>query len=351
MNRWLDTMSALSRPRRAVPIAVVSAPLVFAQWQFSGHDPFLLAVAVGMVGAFVALAPFTWRALFPGGSEVGARPLRLLVYAVVGAIPTAVGAAAPLWLGRPDTFLTRGANTAVVTALFWVGGWGLARDVDLEQGLVRERARADRMRREAERAQLMAINAHLDPHFLFNTLNAIAEWCQEDPAVAERAILQLSSILREVLGGIHADTWPLGRELDVVRDVWALHRDRDPSWFTVEWEVDPAVADQPVPPLVLLPLAENAIKHGPARGHRGVVRLEARLADGALVIGVSNPGPYAGPREGGSGLELVRKRVALASDGRGAFTIRAEGARTVAELRLPGVTGPGRTLAPPTATS
>ena len=52
------------------------------------------------------------------------------------------------------------------------------------------------LERAAERAQLLALRAHLDPHFLFNTLNAIAEWCRQDGEIAERAVLQLSSMLR-----------------------------------------------------------------------------------------------------------------------------------------------------------
>ncbi|MEZ4239255.1 MAG: histidine kinase [Myxococcota bacterium] len=332
---WLDTLAALSRPRRAVPIALMALPLVWAQWSFARGDVGLLLSALMMVVAFVTVGPFAWRALFPAGAAPMHRPGHLLLYGVVGAVPTGLGELLPLALSAREAFLVRGANTLVVTAMFWVGGWGLARDIDLEQGLRRERRRAERLAREAERAQLMAINAHLDPHFLFNTLNAIAEWCQEDAAVAERAILQLSGILREVLGGIGASSWALRRELDLVRDVWALHHARDPSWFTLDWQVDEALLDVPVPPLTLLPLAENAIKHGPAKGHRGVVALEV-VADGERVlVRVANPGPYAGPRDGGTGLDTVRKRVDLAYGGRAAFDIGGDGGRTVATLRLP----------------
>ena len=72
----------------------------------------------------------------------------------------------------------------VEVALFWVGGWGLARDIDFEENLRKERARARELLREKEHAELMALKSHLDPHFLFNTLNAIAEWCRADGRVA-----------------------------------------------------------------------------------------------------------------------------------------------------------------------
>jgi two-component system, LytTR family, sensor histidine kinase AlgZ len=335
---WLDTIRALLNPRRSIPIAVVAAPLVWAQWSFSRHNSLLLGTALVMVALFVAIGPFAWRALFPAGTSPLRHPLRLVAYGLVGATPTAVGQAMPIVLDAGDAFLTHGANTFVIAAMFWVGGWGLARDVDLEQGLDRERQRSERLALEAERARLMAINAHLDPHFLFNTLNAIAEWCQEDPAVAERAILQLSSILREVLGGIGADAWPLRRELDLVGDVWALHHSRDPSWFTVDWQVDEGLLDVTVPPLALLPLAENAIKHGPAQGHRGTVALAVRAGAAPshpVEVVLANPGPFAGPRPGGTGLELVKRRLDLAYAGQARFTIEAVGDRTVATVSVP----------------
>ncbi|MEQ1505550.1 MAG: histidine kinase [Myxococcota bacterium] len=335
MTLFLDTLRALVHPRRSIAIGVVATPLVAAQWQFSRHNPVLVAIAVGMVAAFVALGPFAWRWLFPPGTSIARNPHRLLAYVVIGAVPTALGTLVPALARLDDTFLTRGVNTLVISAMFWVGGWGLARDIDLEAGFERERLRAERLEREAERAQLLAMKAHLDPHFLFNTLNAIAEWCQEDPAVAERAILQLSAILREVLGGIGAATWPLRRELDLARDVWALHHLRDPSWFTVDWQVDPAALDVAVPPLALLPLVENAVKHGPARGHRGALTLAVRVAGGRVEVRIANPGPYAGPRDGGTGLDTVGKRLRLAYGSRATLGIRAEGDRTVVDVALP----------------
>ena len=62
------------------------------------------------------------------------------------------------------------------------------------------------MQRDAESARLLALKNHLDPHFLFNTLNAIAEWCRTDGEVAERAVLQLSSMLRVILEGVQQPT-------------------------------------------------------------------------------------------------------------------------------------------------
>lgn len=329
------TWRALAAPRRALPIALVAVPLIAAQWHFSRHHLGATAIAVVMVALFVAIAPAAWRTLMPADTSPASRPGRLLAYAVIGAVPALAGELGPLWLGAPDAFLTRGVNTAVVATLFWVGGWGLARDIDQEEGLDTARAHADALREALDRARLLAVRSHLDPHFLFNTLNAIAAWVHEDPDVAERMILDLSRLLREVLGGIGESAWPLRRELDLVRDVWALHRQRDPDAFEVSWEVDDAVLDVPVPPLLLLPLAENAVTHGPATGHRGVVGLSARAVGDRLHLVVSNPGPFGAPRDGGTGLSMLRQRVALSWPGTATLSVPAAGSPAAVTLDLP----------------
>jgi two-component system, LytTR family, sensor histidine kinase AlgZ len=94
-----------------------------------------------------------------------------------------------------------------------------------------------------------------------------------------------------------------------------------------------------VPPLVLLPLAENAVKHGPAAGHAGEISLRATAEGGRLRVALANPGRYAGPRPGSDGLPTVERRLALAYGGRARLSITAEGERTVAVLDLPDEVG------------
>ena len=87
----------------------------------------------------------------------------------------------------------------------------------------------------------------------------------------------------------------------------------------------------------LLPLAENAVKHGPAAGHDGMLSFAAEVtADGRrLRIALRNPGRYRGPRAGGTGIEMVERRLALAYEGRAGFQIAAVGDATLAEVTLP----------------
>ena len=334
----VDTLRALGGPRRLLPILLVSIPLVAAQHSLS-RDPLAMPLGVLMCLCFVVAAPYLWRRLMPQGTWREGL-VRLALYGLVGAgIVGVLGVGLPRLLGVGATFLTGRESLTVSLALFWVGGWGLGRDIELERRLAGERARADALAREAERAQLLALRAHLDPHFLFNTLNAIAEWCREDGAVAEAAVLRLSSMLRTILAGVHLASWPLERELGLCRDLFELHRVRDPERFVAEVIGDAALDRLTVPPMILLPLAENAIKHGPAAGHPGPVTLTVTADAAAVIVRVENPGRYAGPRPGSEGLPTIEKRLALAYAGDASLVIEAVGATTVATLRLPR-TGP-----------
>jgi two-component system sensor histidine kinase AlgZ len=330
------TVKALLEPRRLVPILLVSVPLVVAQGSMS-HDPLAAPLGVLTCRAFVLLAPLSWRVLFPDDREHGQAAVRLLLYAGEGAgVVLVLGVVIPKLLDMGSTFLTNKTSLAISGALFLVGGWGLGRDIGFEASLARERARGAALAREAEQAQLLALRAHLDPHFLFNTLNAIAEWCRQDGETAERAVLQLSAMLRALLAGVRAASWPLERELALVRDLFLLHQVRDRGAFSLRWEVADEAGAVPVPPLVLLPLAENAVKHGPAAGHRGEIAVAARLDGAAMVLSIANPGPYRGPRAGSAGLPTVERRLALAYGGAARLSVTgAEEGRTRVELVLP----------------
>jgi len=333
------TLRALLAPRRLVPIVLVSVVLIFAQRAYS-HDPRAAFVGVSLCLAFVLVAPVSFRVLFPEGLEFSHGAVRFLIYFAIAAFTVlVVGIYLPLIAGIGTTFLTARSSLTIDTALFMVGGWGLGRDIGFEASLARERRRTIALTREAEHAQLLALRAQLDPHFLFNTLNAIAEWCRTDGETAERAVLELASLLRAVLTGVKQPSWPLERELTLVRTLLSLHLRRDPELFTLDLRIDDGIENVEVPPMVLVPLAENAVKHGPARGHRGTILLVATRREDVVFVSIENPGEYSGPREGSHGLPTTERRLALAYDGRASLRVRANGKRTIAEVELP-ISGP-----------
>jgi two-component system sensor histidine kinase AlgZ len=329
------TLRALIAPKRLAPLLLVAASLVFAQVRFS-RDPLALPLGILMCLVFVAVAPVSYRVLFPEGLDFSHGGVRLVLYAAVGSgVVLSSGYVLPKLLRMGPTFLTQPVNLAVCGALYLVGGWGLGRDIGFEETLARERAKAARLQLEAEQAQLLALRSHLDPHFLFNTLNAIAEWCRTDGAVAETAVLRLSAMLRSVLAGVRSATWPLDRELELLRTLFDLHLLRDPDLFQLSVEVAPGVGEVPIPPLMLLPLAENAVKHGPAAGHRGRISLELAARESELIFTLENPGASKGPRPGSSGLPTVERRLALAYGGAARLSLESAEGRTRVTVTLP----------------
>jgi len=332
-----STLRALLHPRRLIAIVLVSASLVAAQASYS-YDPLAIPLGIAMCVAFVIVAPVSWRVLFPDRIEFGHGGVRLLLYGAIGAgVVWSIGIVAPRVLGMGPTLLTAPAGAVVSLALFLVGGFGLGRDIWMEGRLAHAEAQATALAREADRAQLLALRSHLDPHFLFNTLNAIAEWCREDGETAERAVVRLSAMLRTVLDGVRVATWPLAEELALLDTLFELHRLRDPDRVRVTRLLPEPLPDIALPPMLLLPLAENAVKHGPAAGHDGAITLEVRMlpAENQLMVSIANPGAYRGRRPGGSGIDIVERRLALAYDGKAMLNLVAAGDTTVAEVTLP----------------
>lgn len=332
MGLLLDTWTQLLVPRRLIPIVVLALPLLLAQHELSSGAG-ALPLAVLLVVAFLALGPAAYRGLL-GRGRPGPLALRVLALVLLSAAGPALAYAIPLYAGLGHSFISSGANVFVSAALFFVGSVGLGRDIDLEVAWRREHARAEALRKEAEHAQVLAMRAQFDPHFLFNTLNAIAEWCREDPLVAERAILGLSEMLREILAGVENDRWPLAREAKLTEALWSLYAARDPGRFQYSVTLDPTAAALLIPPLLLLPLSENAMKHGPERGRRGPVSLEIRASASGAQIRISNPGAFVGRRPGGEGIKMVERRLELAYGPRASLALSAEADRTTAALEV-----------------
>ena len=323
------TWRALLHPRRLLPILVVCASLLVAQSRWS-RDVWGLAIGVLFCLSFIFIAPVSYRVLFPDGLDLSHGAVRLVLYGLVGAgVVLSVGAGIPKIFGLGYTFLTERTSLLVISALFLVGGWGLGRDIGFEQ-------RFHRLQAQAERAQLLALKSHLDPHFLFNTLNAIAEWCRIDGEVAEAAVLRLSAMLRAVLEGVRAPLWPLTKELELVDMLFELHLLRDKALFSLERTLPSPLPNVQVPPMSVVSLAENAMKHGPGAGHRGVLQLTVNLTAGQVVIALENPGTFHGPRAGSEGLPSLRRQLELTYGGRSALIVEGAGeGRTRATLRIP----------------
>ena len=149
-------------------------------------------------------------------------------------------------------------------------------------------------------------------------------------------MLKLSAMLRAVLDGVKSPLWPLERELELVDMLFELHLLRDKALFSLERSVPSSLPKVRVPPMSFISLAENAMKHGPGAGHRGVVQLSIREEGDQLVLVLENPGLFKGPRAGSEGLPSLRKQLELTYGGNAALIVEAAGTdRTRATLRIP----------------
>ena len=110
--------------------------------------------------------------------------------------------------------------------------------------------------------ELKTIKSHINPHFIFNALNSIRALIDENPNRARNAITELSNILRSSMQAEKLETVPFEKELNIVKDYLALEHIRFEDRLKIEYQIDEETLDQPVPPMMLQTLVENAIKHG-----------------------------------------------------------------------------------------
>jgi signal transduction histidine kinase len=172
----------------------------------------------------------------------------------------------------------------------------------------------ERLKALAAEAELKALKAQINPHFLFNTLNTVAHLIRTDPPRAERTVEKLADAFRYALFSMDKEFVPLGEEVSFVEDYLALEQERFGDRLSVRTSFSPESLAVRVPPLILQPLVENAIQHG--QGPRGKIDLElaAHLQDESLIISIKDLGPgwpSALPAEetGGVGLRNVRERL------------------------------------------
>lgn len=205
----------------------------------------------------------------------------------------------------------------------------------------RER-RAAELEQRLTAARLQALQMQLNPHFLFNTLNAVASLMHSDVEAADRVLIRLSELLRRALDTRDRQEVPLREELEFLDRYLEIEQTRFGERLRVEREIDSGLLEQPVPNLVLQPLVENAIKHGIEPKRRpGVIWLGVRREGPHLVLTVRDNGvglhPERPSRRGhGIGLGNTRRRLEQLYGVRQELIIRdAEGGGTEVLLRLP----------------
>jgi len=186
--------------------------------------------------------------------------------------------------------------------------------------------------------ELKTIKAHINPHFIFNSLNSIRALIDENPGRARNAITELSNILRSSMQTEKVEAVTFEKELNIVKDYLALENMRFEDRLHVEYEIDMDTLDQPVPPMMLQTLVENAIKHGISKQvSGGKVKIISDFKGDYHELAVQNTGILNGFMNGeGFGLSSTLNRISLLYGDKAKFEIKQVTPELVeAKLMLP----------------
>jgi two-component system sensor histidine kinase AlgZ len=279
----------------------------------------LLGVPLGFLGGPVALS--AWYVV--GAAAPGAGPVRAVVTVMVSAIvAAALWASAGQWWWRALDAMGIGVGEPARPGAFAVllslglAGYLLAaasyqagQTIEATSLASRRALESDIAQRDAE---LRALRAQLDPHFLFNSLNSIAGLIPVEPARAREMCQLLGDFLRQSLRLGASARIPLSREMALIEQYLRIEQVRFGARLQLDLQVGPDTAEALVPALLLQPLVENAVRHGIAmRLDGGLVSVTSRRAGDRVVIVVANPRDADSARGGtGLGLVIVRRRLA-----------------------------------------
>ncbi len=190
----------------------------------------------------------------------------------------------------------------------------------------------------AREAELRAFKSQVDPHFLFNSLNAVASLCGSRPNDAREMAQRLAEFFRLMLRIGSLERITLGEEIDLVTRYLAIEKVRFGDRLKTHIAVEDAAAGCMVPPLLLQPLVENAVRHGIASVvEGGTIDVSANLHEGMLRISIDNPADPDRPdsRGEGIGLQNAAGRLSAVSSGRGRLQAREDEGRFHVQIELP----------------
>lgn len=205
----------------------------------------------------------------------------------------------------------------------------------------RSEAEALRLEVHAKDAELRALQAQVNPHFFFNSLNSVRALIYEDPEAAAQMIDRLAGLMRYALQSGQAETVPLAAELAAVDDYLAIEKIRFEERLRVRLDIEAGLENVRIPPMALQTLVENAVKYGVELNAAGSdIRIHARRAGPATQIDIVNTGTLRG--DSGStrvglavGLTNTRKRLALAVGAGATLDLSEHDGQVCASLHLP----------------
>lgn len=203
-----------------------------------------------------------------------------------------------------------------------------------------------RLQLRAKQAELDALRARVNPHFLFNTLNTATALVHDQPDQAERTLLDLSDLFRAALSG--RDVTSIEQELDLTRRYLEIESLRLGDRLSVQWRLPATIPALYMPTLTLQALAENAIHHGiEHRQEGGTISIEVETDSNGVILRVTNPlarekpGIHAGHQVG---LSASQARIDAMTAGQGKLQAREEAGNFIVEIILPLTSQPNSSL-------
>ena len=320
-----------------IPILALLVWVAWASGGVSWQDATAVLAPACLVYAFACLSP--WYICQTRPLRLSGLPYLLPTWgaaaAAVGLVLVGSARVAVYLLERAAPQLAPLFGMGVLLYLLSAGLHYAALAVEASRAAERRAAEARTLAREAE---LQALRAQINPHFLFNSLHSIAALATMDGARAREMCVRLSGFLRGILGLGDRESISLREELAMARSYLEVEQVRFGQRLRVEEEIEPACEDCAVPALLLQPLIENAVKHGIAGlVEGGSIRLAARRCGDAVSITVENafdPETPA-PHTMGMGLTHVRRRLQVRYGEDAAFHAGPSGGIYRVVLRLP----------------
>ncbi len=261
-----------------------------------------------------------------------ALPAMALVSAALST--TAMGLYVPAILQKP-------AAAIMLPFFIWIAWLGFRAAAHTGQFLYtyaeQQASLAARAQAEASEARLAALQAQMNPHFLFNALNTVAALVRTNPRAAESTVEALADVLRRTLARSSKATGTVADEVEYLKAYLEVEQQRYGSRLGVVWDLAEDALGCELPPLMLQPLVENALRHGiGGRLEGGSLVITAERGDGRLRLSVTDNGAGLPTRiVEGTGLGNTRRRLATLFGEGASLTLEAGPAGTVARLDLP----------------
>lgn len=255
------------------------------------------------------------------------------VRAVLSGPPTAVG-----WMTAVQRLYLMNLDWSLMTYTTIVG---LTYSISYYREAQARALKESQLETRLAEARLNALEAQLQPHFLFNTLHAISSLLHTNPDAADRMISRLSDLLRLTFDRAGAARVPLQEELEFLQKYLEIEQTRFQDRLSVRYAVDPDTLDAEVPRLILQPLVENAVKHGVTpRSGQGVVEITSRREGDALWLEVRDNGVGLSGRartqlRSGVGLANTRDRLECLYGNAQSLEFSEESPGLTVRIRLP----------------